>query len=546
MKKTYSPILKKNITYFLVLLMLTQTLSCKYFKTQKIDSDFVATLSDIGEMNKYFLIHDGNDTYVLTNIAVDSTNVYGNLVAPIVQISYSDKRQGYRYHKEERNILNEVHFYLKKDAGKLGLGVGEIPLADIKEIRIIEKDTGKTVASYVFSAIGITAGVLVVAVIIILATKSSCPYVYVEDGEGFVFEGEIFGGAIAKNLEREDYMPLPSLRAKDGKYHLRISNELKERQYTDMAELIAVHHPKNQKVLLDKYGEPQLIGNEQTPIEATSINGINLFSSIEKKDKAVFLFNDSEKIKNGLTLKFKKPTDAKNGKLVFNGKNTMWFDYVFGEFLKKFGSSFDKWMNRQAKLPSAERLEKILENDFPLSVFIKKNGEWELVDYLHTVGPLADRDFVVPIDLSEIAGDEIEIKMETGFMFREIDCAAMDFSNNEKLKMTAIKPTVAFGTNSKNWTTALEKIDGNYMAQENIGEVTEIVYKAPTTLLHQTQTVFLHTRGYYELIREFEGFPKISALNKFKEAGYFSEFSRVGYLKTLEVEEEYFANLKSN
>jgi type IV secretory pathway component VirB8 len=66
-------------------------------------------------------------------------------------------------------------------------GEKQIPVEDIREIRIVEQNTGKTVASYVFSTLGILAGASVVLFIILLLTKSSCPYVYVDDGEGFCF-----------------------------------------------------------------------------------------------------------------------------------------------------------------------------------------------------------------------------------------------------------------------------------------------------------------------------------------------------------------------
>ena len=538
MKFYHSPILKKSISYTLIILMLFQSVGCNYYRVKKIDADFVSTLNEIGELNKYFLIHDGNDTYSLTKISVDSINLYGSLELVYDNIYYENKR-GYRYHQDEKDIINEVHFFLNKDANNLDTATTTIPLTDIKEIRIIEKDTGKTVAAYVFGTIGVAAGVVVIVGIIAILTKSSCPYIYVDDGEGFVFEGEIYGGAIAKNLVRDDYMPLPSIQPDQGIYRIRISNELKERQYTDVAELMVVNHTEDQKVLLDKYGQPHLIEKLNPAIKAISFDGSNLQAVLEKKDKEVFLFDNQSVSKNGVTLKFNKPTNATNGNLVFHGKNTLWFDYMFGEFLKKFGVSFDKWMNQQAKLPTAERIQKVIESDFPLSIFIKKNMEWQLVDYLHTVGPLANRDFVVPIDLSDISGDEVEIKFETGFMFWELDFAAMDFSNKQELNMTVVKPSIAKGTGSQNWTAALSKTDSNYMAQENIGEVTEILYKVPIPNQQQAQTVFLHTRGYYELIRDFEGLPKIRALNKFKEPGYFSHFSRDGFLRTLNPSEEF-------
>ncbi|MBK6786045.1 MAG: hypothetical protein IPG79_21600 [Saprospiraceae bacterium] len=105
---------------------------------------------------------------------------------------------------------------------------------------------------------------------------------YVYDGETYIFEGETFGGAIAQNLERDDYMPLPDIRGNHGHYKIRISNELKEIQYTDLAELIVVDHPENSEVLLDKKVTPCAF-NKISASKAKSENGDNLLSVLDKK-----------------------------------------------------------------------------------------------------------------------------------------------------------------------------------------------------------------------------------------------------------------------
>jgi hypothetical protein len=291
-------------------------------------------------------------------------------------------------------------------------------------------------------------------------------------------------------------------------------------------------------VLLDKYGQSYLVGNPESPIIASSFSGYDLFPVIEEKDGEVFLFNDQDYSKNGIILKFRKTNDIKQGKLILNGNNTLWFDYLFGEFLKKFGSAYEGHMDKQSKIPTSERLQRLLDSDFPLSIYIKENGSWKLIDYLFTVGPLASRDFVIPVDVSGLMGEEVEIKLESGFMFWELDYAAMDFSENIELHRTQLKPSIALGTGSQYWTTSLAEADGQCMIQEKVGDVTEVIFKTIPPVKNQQQTVFLHTRGYYELIRDFKGVPEITELNKFKVPGYFSDFSRIKYLQFLDKEDE--------
>ncbi|NNC94029.1 MAG: hypothetical protein HKN92_00595 [Chitinophagales bacterium] len=525
------------VTFLLVFLFLHQ--SCHYFMVQKSTSDFNTTLASFGDAHKHFAVNQGMNLYRLNAISIDSTGIQAIAnFSKSGEFLYAEDKS-YRYTKTEREILHEVHFYLNNESEPLEEGKVRIPYSDIKEIRILDKDEGKTVASYVGASIAIAGATAGLMTALIIALKSSCPYVYVNNGEVFVFEGEIFGGAIAKNLARDDYLPLPSIIDEDGKYSIRISNELKERQYTDLANLIVVDHPKGSEVLLDKKGNAKLISDPQSVTSAHSYNGQDLTATLKEKDSSIYFFNDVENSENGIIMKFDKPASAGNGKLLLKSKNTLWGDYVFGEFLKSFGSYFDEWMEELAEKPASDALLNGRERNFPLSIYIKDGGQWQMVEYLNTVGPMMFRDFIVPIDLNEIAGDEVEIKIETGFMFWEIDYAAMDFTDDMDLDVSYLLPVSATNATGEDFRSKLDKKDGNFMAQENIGDRTDIVFNVPLMKEDNERSVFLHTHGYYELIRDFEGPPNIAKLNKFKEATYFSEYSRLGYIKTLNWEDNY-------
>jgi hypothetical protein len=531
MKSKVILICNKILAYFLMVLILIHSVSCKYYKVDGVSKSEFVNILNMGEIHKYFIVHAGSDLYALNDIEATSQVVSGNIANIENDVYYNEERKK-RIKEGEKDIVNEVHIYLKEGEKEVALGFVELPLSDIEEIRIIDRNTGKEIA--VYALIGV--GALVIISAVVAATKSSCPYAYSFNGENFVFEGETYGGAIGKNLEREDYMPLPSLKMVNGNFRIRMSNELKERQYTNLLELIVVEHLEEQKVLLDKTGAPQLVANSIEPILASSSNGEDIRSILKKKDAKVHFFNNQDFSKNEVVMKFKKPREALNAKLVLNCKNTLWFDYQFGEFIEKFGAYYSNWMSDEASTTTNERMQRIIDSDFPLFISVKKNGKWEMVDYLLTVGPLAPRDFVIPLDDSEVMSDNIEIKLETGFMFWELDYAGMDFSENTIFETNTLKPYLAYGTGSKDWKAELEKSDDLYMAQENIGDVTELVFIVPDRLQYKPYTAFLKTQGYYELIRDFDGLPEWAQLKKFKEPGHFSDFSRENYLNAVNID----------
>lgn len=80
------------------------------------------------------------------------------------------------------------------DISSIAEGAGTISLDKVHEVRIIEKDKKRTVTSYVWTSIGVAAGTFAIVVALAALLKDSCPYVYVHDGDGFIFLGETYGG----------------------------------------------------------------------------------------------------------------------------------------------------------------------------------------------------------------------------------------------------------------------------------------------------------------------------------------------------------------
>ena len=78
----------------------------------------------------------------------------------------------------------------------------------------------------------------------------------------------------------------------------------------------------------------------------------------------------------------------------------------------------------------------------------------------------------------------------------------------------------------------LQKEDGIYLTQPTIGNTATIEYNtAPMTDASKTQTYILHTKGYYEHVRDFKNKPNISFLQQFKKPNAFPLFGMNLYKK---------------
>ncbi|WP_152981545.1 hypothetical protein [Hymenobacter sp. AT01-02] len=287
---------------------------CNYYwpQQQTADPAGVASLAS----SKLFLVHQGNSVWQLQNPQLSGEALQGqkaDLTLELRQYATPIIGQGLRYKRRDKHTaLNLVHLYLTDSHTFTGSQVS-IPLADMQRLEVIERDTGKTIFSHVLVGAGVVGGAYVILGIIVLLTKSSCPFVYAYDGANYQFVGEAYGGAIFAPAERDDYMPLPNLQAQGQDYQLKITNELRERQYTNVAELWLVHHPAATSVLIDSQGNMHTIGRPMAAVQATSDAGTNYTTHLATRDKSALLFNDETPgtAPNSVVLTFPNPTQAR-------------------------------------------------------------------------------------------------------------------------------------------------------------------------------------------------------------------------------------------
>ena len=361
---------------------------------------------------------------------------------------------------------------------------------------------------------------------------STHPSVYVFNGEKYVIQGELFSGMIGENLANYEHFPLPALQAQEGNFRVRISNESNGQQYTDMAQLLVVQHPQNKEVIVDQRGKAHLIGKAQKPNTVTSSNGSDLSLATGTKDDQVFAFDNEDFSRNAVILKFKKPERTERGKLILRAQSSEWMAQVVDSYYRKFGKDFPNWLKEQNALSSPERLQGMRDNDLPLSVYLKRDGEWELLEYFVATTPLQARDLVVPLNLMSMKDPELELKLETGFKFWELDYAAMDFTPNGQVTTTFVQPTSALDQDKNNALALLADADLKYVVLKKTGDYIELLYpESAVTNAGGANAFFLYTKGYSEMNVRFEGAPEANELLKLKEPGALADYSKAEYLK---------------
>jgi hypothetical protein len=265
------------------------------------------------------------------------------------------------------------------------------------------------------------------------------------------------------------------------------------------------------------------------------------------KDNNAYLFdskiNASESTRN-IELIFNKPQHTDKAKLFLTVKNSMWLDYVFGKFNEQFGTYYTQFQKDQQEASKEKSTKWMNEQNIPLSIYLKTNNGWELIDRIKTVGPMAFRDMAVPIDLRRVIGEEVTVKLETGFMFWEVDYVGIDFSEDLPLDIKYINPDEAIDGNNAIVTKSLSATDQNYFVQPNIGDEVIVNFKINDPKPDSNRTFFLKNRGYYNYIRNYTGEPNFQKLKLFREAGAFTDFSKYEYEALMDYEGQF--DLASN
>src|SRR5690606_8922846 len=263
-------------------------------------------------------------------------------------------------------------------------------------------------------------------------------------------------------------------------------------------------------------GELYTIADPVSPVKANLGNCKNVLPALlQDGDLQILYMDDTTQAdaKNDLLITFDKPAEVTNGKLILSLKNSYWLDLLYGELAKGFGTYYASYMKDQKKKTAEELLKWVKEQHIPLEVSIKTKDGWRICTDLTTVGPLANREMVVPVNFLDKGETITEIKLSAGFMFWEIDYVAIDFSNEHAYSVQNLTPVSATDEMKRNVLSQLEKEDDVYLEQPDIGNAATLVYKTnPISDQSKTNTYILHAKGYYEHIRDFKNTPDIKFL----------------------------------
>jgi hypothetical protein len=344
----------------------------------------------------------------------------------------------------------------------------------------------------------------------------SCPFIYSWDGQQYYFDHEAYPFAVMKSAETTSYDRLKHLKTVDGEYRLKIEQVLNEIDWTDSFELYVVDHPGD-----DSFVMPDLQGNMHTikeliqPISAYEKNGDDCLEDVKYLDDKIWkdsIFNadvnDESTLRNWITLTFPKPEGTTEAKLMLSVKKQITITQEWEFFINVIGENYwNLWQKIMENPILTELYLDMYEREISLRIEVWNGTEWVLQDSISAGDALWD-DFLAVLDISEIEGDMLQVRLKSTTAHYEINYAGIDYSEDEPMIVNKIDPYYAVKNGEEDISAALESPDENYVTLLP-NDVIELRYEAvPESEWKRDFTIA--AKGYYNFVdfqdQTFSGF----------------------------------------
>ena len=139
------------------------------------------------------------------------------------------------------------------------------------------------------------------------------------------------------------------------------------------------------------------------------------------------------------------------------------------------------------------------EELFLLKVFVKEGDSWVQREVIPGSGPFVTEERTLPVDLSKISGDVVEIRIAPPEGFWQIDQFTMSFGESKEIEPKELTMT-NFTSNDKSQSAdMLESTDKKRYMMPKVGDEFTMEFDVPELVKNMKRTVFLKSHGYYEL-----------------------------------------------
>ena len=347
------------------------------------------------------------------------------------------------------------------------------------------------------------AGVGLIVGLVALATKTSCPFVFVETPEGVRLVGEGYSGATVRAIQRDDLLELPPLAGATAR--LVLSNHAFETQRTDRLELQIVEHAPDERAVAGADARPLRVGAARAPLRVTTLDGRALPAPTSaggrlwESDMGAAARAAVPPLRDGLEVTFAPSTDGAAPVLELDVANTPWIDVVLGRMFAAFGDGLGEYLASQEAPSQAAGQRSWREREgVDLAVEVPDGAGWRTVARVPTPGPAAVRHVAVALPRVR-AGEPVRVRLVAGTGFWRVGTLALSALRDGAVPMVRVAPSRAVQPDGTDGRALLAETDGAYQVLARRGDRLALEFDLPSVPAGRAHTAFLFANGYYSV-----------------------------------------------
>lgn len=382
-----------------------------------------------------------------------------------------------------------------------------LPRDQVRQFLVVESSELGSVGGVIV----IAAAVSLVVLMIVAATSEpepyqggSCPLLYAWDGEHFVLDGEPYGGAIARGLERTDWCELSSLRAEESQYRILLRNPADETDHTNSMRLLVVDHEPGTRVVRDGRGGMHALRRVVALASAVDRHEVDAARMLRAADHDE-MFTDLEAgaalaARDTVEIEFARPVAVSEAWLVARLRSSAWSGRVLRDFVELHGTAAafaaavdGDARHRQELLAWSER-----EELFACRVELLEGNRWVAQGRLVGGSPWVEEDQALRLDLRRVEGDRVRVRLCPPATFWTLDCFELGW-DEAVARVDTLRPRTATDAHDIDVRTALMADDARTLDFPAKGDHAWVSFDAPLERPGRARTVFAEVRGWYEL-----------------------------------------------
>ena len=378
---------------------------------------------------------------------------------------------------------------------------------DLRQATQIETGESDAFAT-VTKVVGVTGAVFGGILLIAILTKESCPFVYVDRGNGMELVGEAYPGAAFRSVQRDDLLSLGSVG--EGDVHVRLRNEARETQFTDRAELIVVDHSSGLEAVATPDARVVLL-RDSTPPASAEVEGADVTADLTEPDGR-FWERDVVRASNASTrpagdsvvVDLKTPAAFGSSTpealaLDLQIGNTPLVDLVFGRFFAAMGQNLKTFVSKGNAAGSGTRINNWLTREgVRLTVEVDDGTGFRRVATISPTGPARTRRIAVPLDVPT-GTRSLRARLRGGVGFWRFDAIRLASIAREATHATTVTATRAISSRQGTAVDLVAAVDQVHNALETLDETLDLTFRPPPPRPGLDRTMLLLTTGYYNV-----------------------------------------------